>query len=133
MLGWVKLPNGARTASLGHGLRGPGHLGQDRWAAAGRRIACPLLFLWAAKDDLEDLYDPLAIWRDWADDVRGQSIDCRLPPGPWFLTAVSAVVSGIKRDSRVRWARHFPPVLVVLRSQSRWRGGHVHSAGHPRT
>jgi haloacetate dehalogenase len=45
--------------------------------ASGRRISCPLLFLWAAKDDLEDLYgDPLAIWRDWADDVRGQSIDC---------------------------------------------------------
>jgi haloacetate dehalogenase len=33
--------------------------------------------LWAAKDDLEDLYgDPLAIWRDWADNVRGQPIDC---------------------------------------------------------
>jgi pimeloyl-ACP methyl ester carboxylesterase len=45
--------------------------------AAGRRIGPPLLFLWAALDDLEDLYgDPLAIWRDWADDVRGQSIDC---------------------------------------------------------
>jgi haloacetate dehalogenase len=45
--------------------------------AAGRRIGPPLLFLWAARDDLEDLYgDPLAIWRDWADDVRGQSIDC---------------------------------------------------------
>ena len=45
--------------------------------AAGRRIRCPLLFLWAAKDDMEDLYgDPLAIWRDWADDVRGQPVDC---------------------------------------------------------
>jgi len=45
--------------------------------AAGRRIGCPLLFLWAKRDDLEDLYgDPVAIWRDWADDVRGQSIDC---------------------------------------------------------
>jgi len=44
---------------------------------AGRRIACPLLFLWAARDDMEDLYgDPLEIWRDWADDVRGLSIDC---------------------------------------------------------
>lgn len=44
---------------------------------AGRRIACPLLFLWAARDDMEDLYgDPLEIWRDWADDVRGHSIDC---------------------------------------------------------
>ena len=45
--------------------------------AAGRRIGCPLLFLWAAKDDMEDLYgDPLAIWRDWAVDVSGQRIDC---------------------------------------------------------
>jgi haloacetate dehalogenase len=45
--------------------------------AAGRRIGCPLLYLWAKRDDMEDLYgDPLAIWRDWADDVRGQSIDC---------------------------------------------------------
>ena len=45
--------------------------------AAGRRIACPLLYLWAKRDDMEDLYgDPLAIWRDWADDARGQSVDC---------------------------------------------------------
>ena len=45
--------------------------------AAGRRIACPLLYVWAKRDDMEDLYgDPLAIWRDWADDVRGQSVDC---------------------------------------------------------
>jgi haloacetate dehalogenase len=49
----------------------------DADRAAGRRIRCPLLFLWAARDDMEDLWgDPLAIWRDWADDVRGQSIDC---------------------------------------------------------
>jgi len=49
----------------------------DADRAAGRRISCPVLFLWAARDDMEDLYaDPLAIWRDWADDVRGQSIDC---------------------------------------------------------
>jgi haloacetate dehalogenase len=45
--------------------------------AAGRRIGCPLLYLWAKQDDMEDLYgDPLAIWRDWAGDVRGQSVDC---------------------------------------------------------
>ncbi len=46
--------------------------------AAGRRIGCPLLFLWASRDDLEDLYgDPLAIWRDWAGDVLlGQPVDC---------------------------------------------------------
>jgi haloacetate dehalogenase len=44
---------------------------------AGRKIGCPVLFLWAAQDDLEDLWgDPLRIWRDWADDVRGRAIDC---------------------------------------------------------
>ena len=45
--------------------------------AAGRRIGCPLLFLWASRDDLEELYgDPLAIWRDWAGDLRGRSVVC---------------------------------------------------------
>ena len=49
----------------------------DADRAAGRRVQCPLLYLWAARDDMEELYgDPLAIWRDWADDVRGQSLDC---------------------------------------------------------
>ncbi len=44
--------------------------------AAGRRIRSPLLVLWSKRDDLEDLYgDPLLIWRDWADDVRGHGID----------------------------------------------------------
>lgn len=44
--------------------------------AAGRRLAVPLLVLWSQRDDLEQLFgDPLAIWRDWADDVRGHPID----------------------------------------------------------
>jgi haloacetate dehalogenase len=43
---------------------------------AGRRVTCPTLLLWAAKDDLEDLYgDPLQIWRAWADDLRGHPLD----------------------------------------------------------
>ncbi|MFG3442367.1 alpha/beta fold hydrolase [Nonomuraea sp. NPDC047897] len=56
-------------------------LGVDRAAddadrAAGRRVRCPVLVLWATRDDMEDLYgDPLAVWRDWADDVRGRVID----------------------------------------------------------
>ncbi|MEV0590887.1 alpha/beta fold hydrolase [Nonomuraea cavernae] len=56
-------------------------LGVDRAAddadqAAGRRVTCPTLFLWATKDDMEDLYgDPLAIWRSWALDVRGRALD----------------------------------------------------------
>ncbi|MEU7828301.1 alpha/beta hydrolase [Nonomuraea sp. NPDC049129] len=56
-------------------------LGVDRAAddadrAAGRRVACPMLFLWATRDDMEDLYgDPLAVWREWASDVRGHALD----------------------------------------------------------
>jgi haloacetate dehalogenase len=44
--------------------------------AAGNRLRSPLLVLWSQRDDLEDLYgDPLAIWRDWASDVRGHGIE----------------------------------------------------------
>ena len=44
--------------------------------AAGRRLAMPLLVLWSARDDLEQLYgDPLVIWRDWAEFVDGRGID----------------------------------------------------------
>jgi len=40
--------------------------------AAGRRVACPTLVLWSRHDDLEHLYgDPLRIWADWAEDLRG--------------------------------------------------------------
>lgn len=39
---------------------------------AGRRVACPTLVLWSRRDDIESLYgDPLLIWRDWTDDLRG--------------------------------------------------------------
>jgi haloacetate dehalogenase len=44
--------------------------------AAGRRVRAPMLLLWSLRDDMEELYgDPLAIWRSWADDVRGFGID----------------------------------------------------------
>jgi len=43
---------------------------------AGRRVRCPTLVLWSERDDMEGLYgDPLAIWRSWAVQVRGASID----------------------------------------------------------
>lgn len=49
---------------------------EDADRAAGRRLRSPLLVLRSKRDDLEDLYgDPLAIWRAWADDVRGHHID----------------------------------------------------------
>ncbi|MDQ3786056.1 MAG: alpha/beta hydrolase, partial [Actinomycetota bacterium] len=43
---------------------------------AGRTVRCPTLFLWSSRDDMEQLYaDPLAIWRTWAEDVRGHRVD----------------------------------------------------------
>lgn len=41
-----------------------------------KRIGCPLLALWGGQGFLEQWYDVLAIWRDWADDVRGQALSC---------------------------------------------------------
>jgi haloacetate dehalogenase len=47
--------------------------------AAGRRIACPLLALWSAHGPVGTWYaeegGPLALWRAWADDVRGHSLE----------------------------------------------------------
>ncbi|MDQ3870010.1 MAG: alpha/beta hydrolase [Chloroflexota bacterium] len=44
---------------------------------SGRRIPCPVLVLWAARDDLGELYgDVLGVWRAWADDLRGRALDC---------------------------------------------------------
>ncbi|HSM40338.1 MAG TPA: alpha/beta hydrolase [Afifellaceae bacterium] len=41
-----------------------------------RRIACPLLALWGGKGTVGQFYDVLSVWRDWADDVSGQALDC---------------------------------------------------------
>jgi len=53
------------------------HDATDR--AAGRRIACPVLTLWSAGGPLDTWYadegGPLALWRAWADDVRGRAVD----------------------------------------------------------
>ena len=44
--------------------------------AAGKKITCPLLALWGATGIPSALAtDPLSIWREWANDVRGFAID----------------------------------------------------------
>jgi len=43
--------------------------------AAGKKIGCPLLALWGAVGIANESSGPLGIWRQWADDVRGQPID----------------------------------------------------------
>jgi haloacetate dehalogenase len=46
---------------------------------AGRRIACPVLVLWSGRGPLGSWYaeagGPLALWRAWANDVRGGALD----------------------------------------------------------
>jgi haloacetate dehalogenase len=45
---------------------------QDQADRGHRKIACPVLFLWSQRGPVAKLYgDPLAIWRQWAGDVRG--------------------------------------------------------------
>ncbi len=43
--------------------------------AFGKKIDAPLLALWASRGQLPLWYDVLAVWRDWAPDVRGSAID----------------------------------------------------------
>jgi haloacetate dehalogenase len=42
----------------------------------GRRIDPPVLVLWGGRGRLESWYDVLAVWREWARDVRGRALDC---------------------------------------------------------
>ena len=50
-------------------------LEHDR-ADADARISCPLLVLWGERGLVGRRYDVLNVWREKADDVRGQGIDC---------------------------------------------------------
>jgi haloacetate dehalogenase len=43
--------------------------------AAGKKIACPMLALWGAAGIPSETGGPLNIWRQWANDVRGQPVD----------------------------------------------------------
>ena len=44
--------------------------------AAGDKIAVPLLVLWGERGLVGRKYDPLAVWRDYASDVRGHALPC---------------------------------------------------------
>jgi haloacetate dehalogenase len=41
-----------------------------------RKISCPVLALWAHDGAVANWYDPLGVWRAWADDVQGGPIRC---------------------------------------------------------
>lgn len=42
----------------------------------GTRIECPVLVLWGEKSKPASWYDPLAVWSEWAVDVRGTGLPC---------------------------------------------------------
>jgi haloacetate dehalogenase len=46
----------------------------DRQARRG--IGCPVLALWGRKGSLEEWYDVVGIWREWAAEVRGRALEC---------------------------------------------------------
>jgi haloacetate dehalogenase len=65
--------------------------------AAGRRIACPVLALWAegsVDSWYRDAGGPLSLWRRWADDVQGR----RVEGGHFFPEARPAETAAALRD-----------------------------------
>ena len=48
----------------------------ESWYGEGHVGDCPVQILWGGKGALGAWYDVLGLWREWADDVTGQAIDC---------------------------------------------------------
>jgi haloacetate dehalogenase len=42
-----------------------------------RRITCPTLALWSSTGPVASWYEPLEVWRGWADDLSGGPVDAR--------------------------------------------------------
>jgi haloacetate dehalogenase len=65
---------------------------------AGRQVDCPLLALWSAHGGLASWYEeaggPLGIWRRWARDVRGHSVD----GGHFFPEEKPEATAGLLRE-----------------------------------
>ena len=40
------------------------------------KVTCPLLVLWGARGLVGAAYDPVAVWQERANDVRGHAVDC---------------------------------------------------------
>ncbi|MCM4080266.1 alpha/beta fold hydrolase [Paractinoplanes hotanensis] len=69
--------------------------------AGPKEITCPALFLWSTEDDMEQLYgDPLAIWREWAADIRGVPIESGHHMAEENPAAVAAALTGFLSGSR---------------------------------
>lgn len=75
------------------------HDADDR--KAGRRVACPTLALWSARDDLGALYgNVLDVWRPWTTELKGQPIDCGHHMVEEAADAVAAAVMAFLREPK---------------------------------
>ncbi|ESX06173.1 alpha/beta hydrolase [Mesorhizobium sp. LSJC268A00] len=75
------------------------HDADDR--KAGRRVACPTLALWSARDDLGALYgNVLDVWRPWTTELKGQPIDCGHHMAEEAADAVAAAVMAFLREPK---------------------------------
>ena len=41
-----------------------------------KKIKCPLLVLWGKKGTVEELYNPIEVWKNWANNVSGEALEC---------------------------------------------------------
>ncbi len=62
--------------------------------AAGRRVECPVLVLWGTQGFVGRGYHPLAVWRQYATDVRGHA----LPTGHFLPEEAPDLVNAALRD-----------------------------------
>jgi haloacetate dehalogenase len=62
--------------------------------AAGHRVECPVLVLWGTQAFVGRGYDPLAVWRQYATDVRGHA----LPTGHFLPEEAPDLVNAALRD-----------------------------------
>ncbi len=49
---------------------------EDHKKDKAKRIVSPLLILWGKKATVERLYKPVEVWKEWAINVTGHSLDC---------------------------------------------------------
>jgi len=66
----------------------------DETFVAGRRLDCPVLVLWGAQAFVGRGYEPLAVWRQYAADVRGHP----LPTGHFLPEEAPDLVIAALRD-----------------------------------
>jgi haloacetate dehalogenase len=65
----------------------------DETFAAGRKLECPVLVLWGARAFVGRYYEPLAIWQEYAADVRGEP----LPTGHFLPQEAPPLVTAALR------------------------------------